>query len=155
MHVRYIRFIPLMVMVLLLGWTLRPGLASGHSFVAGAATTSIASPTARPAERQPTPVVNAVLFWSQTCPHCHYMAYVETQAVEAVCGPVGDCNAVQNNSYAKLFGVLPVGVLGVVGYAAILAAWFWSHLRTGPTARQAQQAVLAMTRPRQERGWQC
>ena len=324
MHVRYIRFIPLVAMVLLLGWTLRPGLASGHSFVAGAATTSIASPTARPAERQPTPVVNAVLFWSQTCPHCHYvidnvlpplkeqyrdqfnlllvemrsqqdwellaqvaaqfgisrgnvgvpflvigdrtligsgdipaelpglieahlanggldlpdipglekgvpfrlpgdetcdegadcaesaivteqsevegrnlaiavmmgivgalayvgvnvvrrfrglsivqspkwveqmtpwlaiagiivagyMAYVETQAVEAVCGPVGDCNAVQSSSYAKLFGVLPVGVLGVVGYAAILAAWFWPHLRTGPTARRAQQAALAMT----------
>jgi uncharacterized membrane protein len=74
-----------------------------------------------------------------------YLAYVETQAVEAVCGPVGDCNAVQSSSYAKLFGVLPIGVLGAMGYIAILAAWFWARLRTDQTARQAQQAVLAMT----------
>lgn len=74
-----------------------------------------------------------------------YLAYVETQAVEAVCGPVGDCNAVQSSSYAKLFGVLPIGVLGAIGYIAILAAWFWARLRTDETARQAQQAVLAMT----------
>lgn len=74
-----------------------------------------------------------------------YMAYVETQAVEAVCGPVGDCNAVQSSEYAKLFGVLPIGVLGAIGYVAILAAWFWSRFRTGQIARQTQQAVLAMT----------
>jgi len=35
-----------------------------------------------------------------------YLTYVETQAVPAVCGPVGDCNAVQTSSYATLFGVL-------------------------------------------------
>ncbi len=52
-----------------------------------------------------------------------YLAYVETQSVAAVCGPVGDCNAVQSSPYARLFGVLPVGVLGVAGYAAMLAAW--------------------------------
>jgi len=74
-----------------------------------------------------------------------YMAYVETQAVEAVCGPVGDCNAVQSSPYAKLFGVLPIGVLGVVGYIAILLAWFWTRLRRGQSVRQARWAVLAMT----------
>ena len=58
-----------------------------------------------------------------------YLTYVETQLVEAVCGPVGDCNAVQSSSYARLFGVLPVGVLGLIGYLAMLAAWFWG--RTG------------------------
>jgi len=36
---------------------------------------------------------------------------------------VGHCNTVQNSPYAKLFGVLPVGVLGLLGYAGILAAW--------------------------------
>ena len=44
-----------------------------------------------------------------------YLTYVETQLVQAVCGPVGDCNAVQSSSYARLFGVLPVGVLGASG----------------------------------------
>jgi uncharacterized membrane protein len=52
-----------------------------------------------------------------------YLAYVETQAVEAVCGPVGDCNTVQQSRYAKLFDILPVGVLGLLGYLGLIAAW--------------------------------
>lgn len=52
-----------------------------------------------------------------------YLSYVETQAVEAVCGPVGDCNTVQSSPYAYLFGVLPVGVLGLLGYLGLLGAW--------------------------------
>lgn len=52
-----------------------------------------------------------------------YLSYVETQSVSAVCGPVGDCNAVQDSPYATLFGFLPIGVLGLMGYAALLAAW--------------------------------
>jgi uncharacterized membrane protein len=45
-----------------------------------------------------------------------YLSYVETQSVEAVCGPVGDCNTVQQSRYATLFGFLPIGVLGLMGY---------------------------------------
>ncbi len=52
-----------------------------------------------------------------------YLAYVETQAVEAVCGPVGDCNTVQQSHYAKVFDILPVGVLGLLGYIGLIAAW--------------------------------
>jgi uncharacterized membrane protein len=52
-----------------------------------------------------------------------YLAYVETAQVEAVCGPVGDCNTVQQSAYARLFGVLPIGVLGIAGYIFILMAW--------------------------------
>jgi uncharacterized membrane protein len=52
-----------------------------------------------------------------------YLSYVETQSVSAICGPVGDCNAVQQSRYAKLFDILPVGVLGLLGYIALLAAW--------------------------------
>jgi uncharacterized membrane protein len=52
-----------------------------------------------------------------------YMAFVETTHVEAICGPVGDCNAVQQSAYARLFDWLPIGVLGVFGYAAMLVAW--------------------------------
>jgi uncharacterized membrane protein len=52
-----------------------------------------------------------------------YLAYVELNQVEAVCGPVGNCNTVQQSSYATLFGILPVGVLGILGYIAIIISW--------------------------------
>ena len=74
-----------------------------------------------------------------------YLAYVEMQAVPAVCGPVGDCNAVQTSSYAKLFGVLPVGVLGIIGYVAILVAWLWGHFRSDRLADYAPLGVLGLT----------
>jgi uncharacterized membrane protein len=52
-----------------------------------------------------------------------YLAYVETTQVEAICGPVGDCNTVQQSAYAQLFGILPIGIMGMVGYVIILLAW--------------------------------
>lgn len=70
-----------------------------------------------------------------------YLAYVETQAVTAVCGPVGDCNAVQTSEFAYLFGI-PIGVLGVVGYLAILAVWAWGRWRAN---EKAMLAVLGMS----------
>lgn len=74
-----------------------------------------------------------------------YLAYVETQEVAAICGPVGDCNAVQQSPYARLFGVLPVGVLGAAGYIAILASWFYARLRKDWLAQKAPLAVFVMT----------
>jgi uncharacterized membrane protein len=53
-----------------------------------------------------------------------YLSYVEITSVPAMCGPVGNCNSVQTSSYARLWGVLPIGVLGVGGYIAILASWW-------------------------------
>ncbi len=73
-----------------------------------------------------------------------YLAYVETQAVPAVCGPVGDCNAVQSSAYARLFGVLPIGVLGALGYLSILAAWAWGRRGTEEPAVCAPLSVFAM-----------
>jgi uncharacterized membrane protein len=52
-----------------------------------------------------------------------YLAYVELNQVEAVCGPVGNCNTVQQSEYATLFGILPIGILGVMGYLAIIILW--------------------------------
>ncbi len=52
-----------------------------------------------------------------------YLTYVEIMQIPAVCGPVGDCNTVQHSQYASLFGFLPLGVLGLVGYAVIILAW--------------------------------
>ena len=74
-----------------------------------------------------------------------YMAYVETTQVSAVCGPVGDCNTVQQSAYARLFGVLPIGVLGVLGYIAILAAWLVRCFGRDRLADLAALALLGMT----------
>ena len=73
-----------------------------------------------------------------------YLAFVETTASEAVCGPVGDCNAVQDSSYAKLFGVLHVGVLGVLGYLVILALWLWQRLGSVELTRKTAWMLPAV-----------
>ena len=52
-----------------------------------------------------------------------YLSYVEVGEYEAVCGAIGNCNTVQQSEYATLFGVLPVGVLGLIGYVGILGMW--------------------------------
>jgi uncharacterized membrane protein len=74
-----------------------------------------------------------------------YLAYVETQRVTAVCGPVGDCNTVQQSAYAWLLGLIPIGVLGLVGYAAILIAWAVAHYGNGQLAGLAWLALFVMT----------
>ncbi len=73
-----------------------------------------------------------------------YLAYIEVFRVEAFCGPVGDCNTVQQSQYARLFGILPIGVLGGFGYAAILAAWTVSKTARGRWAALADLAVFAL-----------
>lgn len=73
-----------------------------------------------------------------------YLAYVETAQVSAVCGPVGDCNTVQQSAYARLFGVLPMGGLGLLGYVAILAAWVVRRLGRGRLTDLATLALLGM-----------
>lgn len=74
-----------------------------------------------------------------------YLTYVEASTANAICGPVGDCNAVQNSPYAKLFGVLPVGILGAVGYIAILLTWLLMRFRTGWLSDIAPVALFGMS----------
>jgi uncharacterized membrane protein len=74
-----------------------------------------------------------------------YLTYVEARAVAAVCGPVGDCNAVQTSSYSRLFGVVPVGLIGIAGYAAILVVWLWGRFGSGRLADYAPLALHGMT----------
>jgi uncharacterized membrane protein len=52
-----------------------------------------------------------------------YLAFVEVTETEAVCGPIGDCNTVQSSPYAYLFGVIPIGLLGVIGYLFMAGLW--------------------------------
>lgn len=70
-----------------------------------------------------------------------YLGYVETTGATAVCGPVGDCNTVQQSAYARLFGVLPVALIGLAGYLAIFATWLAARLTQGRT--RAWAAVTA------------
>jgi uncharacterized membrane protein/thiol-disulfide isomerase/thioredoxin len=73
-----------------------------------------------------------------------YLAYVETQAVAAACGPVGDCNTVQSSPYARLFGVLPVGVLGLAGYILIMVAWVFQQRGDGSLKKLASLGLFGM-----------
>jgi len=72
-----------------------------------------------------------------------YLAYVEVREVSAICGPVGDCNTVQQSPYARLFGILPIGILGVLGYLALLAAWFVGQIGRGEFAAWGRRAAFA------------
>ncbi|MCG8349888.1 MAG: vitamin K epoxide reductase [Chloroflexales bacterium] len=73
-----------------------------------------------------------------------YMAYVETTHTTAVCGPIGDCNTVQQSPYAALFGLIPIGVLGVLGYATMLAAWAGMHWGRGRFRSVSGSALFGM-----------
>ncbi len=74
-----------------------------------------------------------------------YLAYVETAQVKAVCGPVGDCNTVQQSEYARLFGILPIGVMGLMGYVAILVSWFAARFAREKISAWATLLLFGMT----------
>jgi uncharacterized membrane protein len=52
-----------------------------------------------------------------------YLTYVHYEDIRPVCGLGGDCVKVQTSEWSKLAGI-PVAVLGLVGYAVILASLF-------------------------------
>jgi uncharacterized membrane protein len=52
-----------------------------------------------------------------------YLTYVHYEGIKPVCGLGGDCEKVQTSEWSDLAGV-PVALLGLLGYAAILATLF-------------------------------
>jgi uncharacterized membrane protein len=74
-----------------------------------------------------------------------YLAYIETTGSVALCGPVGNCNAVQLSTYARLFGVLPIAYVGLVGYVLIGVALGIGWLTSGTTAKAAARALVILT----------
>ena len=50
-----------------------------------------------------------------------YLTWVHYAGIEPVCSGISDCERVQSSDYAELLGV-PVALIGVVGYATILAS---------------------------------
>ncbi len=73
-----------------------------------------------------------------------YLAQVEVSETEAICGAVGDCNAVQESEYAHLFGVIPIGVMGVAGYVAILLAWAVTRMTNDLLVNLAHVSLLGL-----------
>jgi len=73
-----------------------------------------------------------------------YLAYVEITHVEALCGPIGECNIVQTSSYALMLGI-PVAVLGVLYYLAIGALWVGQRHLVGRWANLSALGLLGGT----------
>jgi uncharacterized membrane protein len=73
-----------------------------------------------------------------------YLTFIESTGSEAFCGPVGDCNLVQESKYATLFGVIPVGLLGILGYLGILIAWFLARRDLERISTLATLALFGM-----------
>lgn len=73
-----------------------------------------------------------------------YLSYTYLSHTSVVCGPVGNCGDVQNSPFAYLFGVIPVGLLGLIGYAAILTAWLLRQYGPAAWAKFLSLAIWGM-----------
>jgi uncharacterized membrane protein len=73
-----------------------------------------------------------------------YLTFIEATATPVMCGPSGGCAEVQNSKYAVLFGILPVGVLGLIGYLAILAGWLVWQFGPQATRKMGMLSIWAM-----------
>jgi uncharacterized membrane protein len=79
------------------------------------------------------------------CGVAGYLWYVEATMARAICGPVGHCQTVQTSDYARLLGILPIGLLGVAGYIAITITWLIGRAWRSRWADLAVLALLGMT----------
>lgn len=106
---------------LLAGWNNAPGILL---LAAGIFVTFLAFVFViwRLPKTQPTPQWFIPLTAAAGLVVAGYLSYVEVTLSEAVCGVVGDCNIVQQSEYARIFGI-PVGILGILGYFAVLLIW--------------------------------
>jgi uncharacterized membrane protein len=73
-----------------------------------------------------------------------YLTIVELQEKEAFCGPVGRCNIVQQSRYAYIFGVIPLALVGVLGYVALMSTLAYGKWGKGKLASYAPLAFFGM-----------
>ncbi len=71
-----------------------------------------------------------------------YLTYSEVTETPPVCGPaINGCHVVQASPYSKLFGVVPIGIVGLVGYTAILIGWAAWRLGSAPVKKASILAI--------------
>jgi uncharacterized membrane protein len=73
-----------------------------------------------------------------------YLAYVEIVHVEAICGPVGECNIVQSSPYAQVLGI-PIAVLGMLNYLGVIVLWVVQKYAGGRLAFFSALGLLGLT----------
>jgi uncharacterized membrane protein len=73
-----------------------------------------------------------------------YLLSVESSGSLAVCGPIGDCNAVQQSAYARLFGQVPIAALGLLLQLALLVLFVACSALRGAAGRVAALLLLAL-----------
>ncbi len=74
-----------------------------------------------------------------------YIAYVQLFQVQAICGPLQDCNSVLQSRYAKLLGFIPNSVLGTLSYLALFVLWGWQARRRDWVSHQVPVLIFAIT----------
>ncbi len=74
-----------------------------------------------------------------------YMLSVETSGALAVCGPIGDCNAVQQSAYARLFGFVPIAALGLLLQVSLLVLYIVCSASAGRAGRIAAVLLLGLS----------
>ncbi len=72
-----------------------------------------------------------------------YLTWVKLAHVRPICGPVGNCDAVQSSAYAEVAGV-PVALLGALAYVGILALWLWGEVGQGPLVDLAPVGLFGL-----------
>ena len=73
-----------------------------------------------------------------------YLTYVKLSATQAVCLGLGECETVQNSPYSVILGI-PIAVLGLLTYLAIIALWWWSQDEQRPYADLAPMILFGIT----------
>ena len=73
-----------------------------------------------------------------------YLTYVKLSATQAVCLGLGECETVQNSPYSVILGI-PIAILGLLTYLAIIALWWWSQDEQRPYADLTPMLLFGIT----------
>lgn len=74
-----------------------------------------------------------------------YLAYAEASKSGVACGPIAHCDAVQQSKFARLFGVFPVGYVGVLGYLMMAFCLIIMRRAHGRAARAGELGLFSLS----------